>query len=106
MRTVLPAERALHKRSAEVLPAHDERPAGPAAASNTSFSEVMRGLAREVDRGEAVVSFALRGNSLSGDNQGMIALQAGVYRYVESIDLVTRLVDRASGSVKTVLQNQ
>jgi hypothetical protein len=37
---------------------------------------------------------------------GLIALQAGVYRYSEAVDLASRLVDRATSSVKTVLQGQ
>jgi hypothetical protein len=36
----------------------------------------------------------------------LIALQAGVYRYGEAVDLASRLVDRATSSVKTVLQGQ
>jgi hypothetical protein len=36
----------------------------------------------------------------------LIALQAGVYRYGEAVDLASRLVDRATTSVKTVLQGQ
>jgi hypothetical protein len=105
MRTVVPAEPAARSRRTEALPTRDERPVVQPPTS-LSFSEVLHGLAREVDRGQGVVSFALRGNPFSDDNKGMIALQAGVYRYVESVDLVTRLVDRASGAVKTVLQNQ
>ena len=34
----------------------------------------------------------------------LIALQAGVYRYSEAIDLASRAVDRATSGVKTVLQ--
>jgi hypothetical protein len=36
----------------------------------------------------------------------LIALQAGVYRYGEAVDLASRLIDRATSSVKTVLQGQ
>jgi len=36
----------------------------------------------------------------------LIALQAGVYRYGEVVDLASRLVDRATSSVKTVLEGQ
>jgi hypothetical protein len=36
----------------------------------------------------------------------LIALQAGVYRYSETVDLASRLIDRATSSVKTVLQGQ
>ncbi len=71
-----------------------------------SFDQVLRRLATEVDRGQAVVSHALRAGPDGDDNRSMIALQAGVYRYVEAIDLCTRLVDRAAGAVRTTLQSQ
>jgi hypothetical protein len=29
-----------------------------------------------------------------------------MYRYVEAVDLASKLVDRATGAVKTVLQSQ
>lgn len=36
----------------------------------------------------------------------LLALQAGVYRYSEAVDLSAKLVDRATSGVKTVLQGQ
>jgi hypothetical protein len=36
----------------------------------------------------------------------LLALQAGVYRYSEAVDLAAKLVDRASNAVKTVIQGQ
>jgi len=66
----------------------------------------MKRLGTEVDRGERVVHHALGGNPFANDAQGMIALQAGVYRYVEAVDLVSKLVDRATGAVRTTLQSQ
>jgi hypothetical protein len=47
--------------------------------------------------------------SRSGHDLGgaeLLALQAGVYRYSEAVDLAAKLVDRASSGVKTVLQGQ
>ena len=47
--------------------------------------------------------------SRSGRDLGageLLALQAGVYRYSEAVDLAAKLVDRASSGVKTVLQGQ
>ena len=63
------------------------------------------GLGREADRGEALVQSALRGGG-SADATDLLRLQAGVYRYTESIDLATKLVDRATSGVKTVIQGQ
>jgi hypothetical protein len=34
----------------------------------------------------------------------LLALESGVYRYSEVIDLASRLVDRANAGVKTILQ--
>ena len=59
-------------------------------------------------RGESLMRSAL-GAGRSGRELGtadLIALQAGVYRYGEVIDLASRLVDRATSSVKTVLEGQ
>jgi hypothetical protein len=35
----------------------------------------------------------------------LIALQAGIYRYSEAIDLTVKLVDRATSGVKTILES-
>lgn len=75
-------------------------------ADSPSFQQVLRRLAGEVDRGESVVSHALRASPTGDDTRSMIALQAGVYRYVEAIDLCTKLVDRAASAVRTTLQSQ
>ena len=39
-------------------------------------------------------------------NGDLLALQAGVYRYSEAVDLTAKLVDRAANGVKTVIQGQ
>jgi hypothetical protein len=36
----------------------------------------------------------------------LLALQAGIYRYGETIDLAAQLVEKASTAVKTVVQGQ
>jgi hypothetical protein len=61
-----------------------------------------------VASGESLVRSAL-GTARSAQAVGpgeLIALQAGVYRYGEAVDLASRLVDRATSAVKTVLQGQ
>jgi len=70
-----------------------------------SFHQVLHGLAGQVDRGERVVNTALRA-SPNDETAGMIALQAGVYKYVEAVELCTKLVDRSTAAVKTTLQSQ
>jgi hypothetical protein len=80
----------------------------PEAAS--PFAVVLRSLGREVEKGEGLVRSAVgaargAGGGVMGPGE-LIALQAGVYRYGEAVDLASRLVDRATTSVKTVLQGQ
>ncbi len=71
----------------------------------SAFHRLLHGIGREVARGEATVRGALH----AGGNMGaaeLLALQAGVYRYSESVDLAAKLVDRASSGVRTVVQGQ
>jgi hypothetical protein len=72
------------------------------------FARILRGLGREMDRGEHLVSSAIQGGASGHDLGGgqLLALQAGVYRYSEAVDLSAKLVDRAASGVKTVLQGQ
>lgn len=76
------------------------RPGEPSA-----FSRIVSSLGKEVDAGEKTMSQALHGGSSLGPSD-LLALQAGVYRYSEAVDLAAKLVDRTSGSVKTVVQGQ
>lgn len=69
------------------------------------FARILAGLGREVDRGEGLVDKAVRGGKELG-NLELLALQAGVYRYSEAVDLTAKLVDRATSGVKTVIQGQ
>jgi hypothetical protein len=83
-------------------PSAGERGAAP---GGPSFASVLRRFVRDADHGQATVGALLRsaaGGDLS-DGQ-LIALQAGAYRYSEVIDVASRLVDRATGAIKTVLQ--
>lgn len=86
--------------AAQVAKAEEEGP--------SLFARMLHGLGREVDRGEALVRRATTG-ATAGREMGsmeLLALQAGVYRYSEAVDLSAKLVDRATSGVKTVLQGQ
>jgi hypothetical protein len=76
-------------------------PAGP------TFDQVLHGLGREISGGEVAMRTAVRDMRGGGDlgPERLIALQAGVYRYSEAIDLTSHLVDRATSGIKTVLQS-
>ena len=70
------------------------------------FALLMRTFSREADRGESTVHRVLSAaaGSVPLDPTSLLALQAGIYRYGETMDLAARLVDKASSGVKSVLQ--
>jgi hypothetical protein len=76
----------------------------PSATSlGATFAEALRGIGSAVDRGEALIARATRGSLGGLDSAQLIALQAGIYRYSEAVDLVAKLVDRTSNAVRTVV---
>ena len=87
----------------------DHSPAStPRESEPSPFARILRGLGREVDRGETMVRRAIGGGGAAGElgPTELLALQAGVYRYSEAVDLSAKLVDRATSGVKTVIQGQ
>ena len=81
------------------------KPAGTVEGPSP-FAQLVQRLGDEVTQGEALVKGALRARSGSLGPAELIALQAGVYRYSEAIDLAAKLVDHATTAAKTVLQGQ
>ena len=73
------------------------------AAPGPSFADALHGIGGAVDRGEALSARAARGSLGGLDSGELIALQAGIYRYSEAVDLVAKLVDRATSAVRTVV---
>jgi hypothetical protein len=73
------------------------------AAGESAFLRAVKGVGGAIDRGEALIAHAAHGNLGGLDSGQLIALQAGIYRYSEAVDLVAKLVDRASTAVKTVI---
>jgi len=98
----------------ELSPAQvTQAPAPPAAVPTprgdepSAFARLVRGFAHEADRGEATVRSVLEPRTaVALDAPHLLALQAGIYRYGETMDLAARLVDKASSAVKTVVQGQ
>jgi len=76
------------------------KPEGP------SFGQVLKAIGDETRRGEALVERAVHAGAGGRDlaPAELIALQAGVYRWVEVVDLASKLVDRATQAAKTVTQ--
>jgi hypothetical protein len=78
-------------------------PLPPEVETGVSFAQALRGIGSAVDRGEALIARATQGSLGGLDSAQLIALQAGIYRYSEAVDLVAKLVDRASNAVRTVI---
>jgi hypothetical protein len=96
-------------RSTELLPlqvAAPEPKVDAVGTSDSGFGHVLQGIGRELAHGEATTRSAIASmtSGAQTDPAQLIALQMGVYRYSEAIDLASRLVDRVTGGVKTVLQ--
>jgi hypothetical protein len=89
--------------------ARSEPPATGAPARQdepSPFAQLLHGVGRALTSGEATMHQALRA-AHGGHDLGpaeLIALQAGVYRYSEAVDLASHLVDRTTNGVKTVIQ--
>lgn len=81
-------------------------PARPPPPEGRPFAEVLAGLGRRLDEGERTMKAVTLASKGSHDPGELLALQAQVYRYVEAVDLTTKLVDRATNAVKTTLQGQ
>jgi len=79
--------------------------ARPASERAERFRGTLAALGREIDRGEKLVARAIApgaGRLAAGE---LIALQAGIYRYSEAVDLAAKLVDRAGSAIRTTLQS-
>ncbi len=87
------------------VPLRDSPSAG---ARESPFSRVLAGLGKEIDHGETLVGRAMAGASHGKELGGLelLALQAGVYRYSEAMDLTAKVIDRACSGLKTVIQGQ
>ncbi len=95
----LPAPAPVSVSSVKTTPAR-----APAAAPR--FRDALAALGRQVDVGEKLISRALAPGLGQLSASELIALQAGIYRYSEAVDLGAKLVDRAGAAVKTILQGQ
>jgi hypothetical protein len=75
-------------------------------ASPSAFAAVLQRFGQDLDRGHSALRAAMRsaGAGADPDETALLALQAEAYRYSEMLDVATRLVDRATSAVKTVLQ--
>ena len=82
-------------------PSRAASPERPVASA--PFEDFLRGLGSGVDQGEGMIGNVASGEWSSSDPGTLIALQAGIYRYTEAVDLAGKLVDRGGNAVRTVL---
>jgi hypothetical protein len=81
--------------SAEPAPAQPEGP--------SPFARFLTSLGQSVDQGEGMMEGVASGQAVGVDPGTLIALQAGIYRYSEAVDLAGKLIDRGGNAVRTVL---
>ena len=89
----------------------DHLEAAPADAPEPERSPALEAIGdavRSIAQGERFVDGAIararRGKNLEPGQ--LLALQAGVYRYTQELELAAKLVDKATGAVKQTLQSQ
>jgi hypothetical protein len=78
----------------------------PTRESKVSFGDLVTRIGRTLDDGERQLRRVERSTGADLSSAELIALQAGIYRYSEAVDLCSKLVDRATSGVKTVVQGQ
>jgi hypothetical protein len=80
----------------------------PSESGGRSFRQALEDAAQSIDRGRRQLDRAIArgqsGQTLSQEQ--LIALQGTVYRYTQELEIASKLVDKATSSVKTVLSSQ
>lgn len=73
-----------------------------------AFRGYLRGAAQQLAAGDRMLaSVVARGPTAPAmDTSSLLALQAGMYRYTQELELAGRVVDRTTQAVKTTLQSQ
>lgn len=76
-------------------------------APTTSFADALRDAATSLSEGQTRIDRAIRRGTRGETDPGhLLALQAGVYRYTQELELASKLVDKATGALKQTLQSQ
>ncbi len=98
-------------RFADAMRASRATAAPPATATPAARSvgeTALRASVQSIVRGErlvnGVISAARHGATFS--NEQLIAIQAGVYKYTQELELAGKLVDKATGAIRQTLQSQ
>jgi hypothetical protein len=67
------------------------------------FAALLREVGASLDGGDALLARAARGPAVT-DAGSLIALQIGVYRHAEVVELVAKTVEGATAATRTVMQ--
>ncbi|MDH5490474.1 MAG: hypothetical protein OEY14_00725 [Myxococcales bacterium] len=90
-------------RAPEAEPTSPEPPSGPSPAR-----ALIEDAASSIGRGQAQIERALRrarrGQGMAPEE--LLALQAGVYRYSQELELASKVVDKVTGAIRQTLQSQ
>lgn len=79
----------------------------PQASEGPSFADALRDAASSLSAGQTRIDRAIRRGTRGETDPGhLLALQAGVYRYTQELELASKLVDKATGALKQTLQSQ
>jgi hypothetical protein len=105
-RTPLPSTDLSTDEATTAEPGPRARGSSGSAGGSSPFGAALHSLGSELDRGESLTDKAIRGASGHVSPEQLIALQAGIYRYSEAVDLVTKVVDKGTQAVRTTIQNQ
>ncbi len=82
------------------------KPAAPVATNpgeRSAFQRLVDGLGKEINSGERMMRGAMGAGGKDLGPADLLALQAGVYRYSEAVDLASKLIDKTSNGVKTII---
>lgn len=71
----------------------------------TSFGEVLERTLDKADAGAQAMERAVQGAG-SLDTTQLLRLQAQVYRYSETVELVSKVTEKTTSAAKTVIQSQ
>lgn len=103
-------------RRAEEPTAHTATPASfqealrraTATPPNDAAERILHDASASIERGErllnGVIRAAERGRSFT--NEELIAVQAGVYRYTQELELAGKLVDKLTSAIRQTVQSQ
>ena len=75
-----------------------------AEARNSKMVDMLQGLIGGQDKMEKIMKVALSGKQMG--NAEMLAMQAGVYRFSQELELTSKVVEKATSGIKQTMNTQ